>query len=319
MQIDIEAACGLLQTHDRIVILVHQKPDGDTLGSGFALLYALEQLGKTARVESPDGFPERYQFMYGGYKPKEFEAAYVVTVDVASPQLLGRLQEAYKDRIDLCIDHHKSNELPARHILLDGDAPAAAQIIYKVLRGLGAKIDKPIANALFTGLSTDTGCFKYTNVTPDTHRIAAEMIEAGAEHGEINKRMFDTKSKGRLAVEKQLLDTLEYYFDNQCAMVTLAQELTRQYGVHEDELDGISAIPRRIEGVKAGVSIRAQEDGAYRISLRTGEGVDASRICAALGGGGHMNAAGCTLTGTLKSAKKHILREIEKELERLAV
>ena len=315
MLINIQQACSLLREHDHIVILAHQKPDGDTLGSCFALLLALEALGKTARVESPDGFPARYDFLCGGYAPKEFSPEFVVSADVASLQLLGDLAAVYGSRMDLCIDHHKSNELFAAHTLLDAEAPAASQIVYHMVRELGAELTPPMANALFTGISTDTGCFKYDNVTPLTHRVAAALIEAGAEHGAINKLMFDTKSKGRIAVEGMLLDNLEYYFDDQCAVLTVYPDTPDRYGVNEDELDGLSALPRRIEGVKAGVTIREKEDGSKRISLRTGDGLDASTICSRLGGGGHKNAAGCTIHASREEAKRQILAEIWKELE----
>jgi len=133
----------------------------------------------------------------------------------------------------------------------------------------------------------------------------------------INRLMFDTRSKGRLEIEKQLLGSLEYYFGDQCAVITIPAGMTEQYGVSEEELDGISAMPRRIEGVKAGVTIRERADGAQRISLRTGDGVDASGICARLGGGGHTAAAGCTITTDREKAKEIILAEIQKELELL--
>ncbi len=317
MQITVKQAGELLLAHDNIVLLAHQKPDGDTLGSSFALLYGLEQLGKTVRVECCDGFPERYAFLYGDYSPKAFAPEYVVTADVADLQLLGNLQELYGHRVDLCIDHHISNRLPAANTLLDTSAAATAQIVCGLLKEMGVVADKAIANAIFTGLSTDTGCFKYENVTPETHRYAADMIEAGAEHGRINKLMFDTMSKGRLEVDKLVTDTLEYYCNGECAVITIAEDLPRKYGVTDEEMDGISAKPRRIQGVKAGVTIREKGNGVFRISLRSGDGVDASRICCEFGGGGHKNAAGCTLTGTLEMVKAKVVEEVEKELERV--
>lgn len=315
MRIDTRQACALLREHDYFVILAHHKPDGDALGSCFALMYMLESLGKTARVESPDGIPQRYRFLCEGYAPKTFEPAFVISADVAGPELLGSLQAQYESRIDLCIDHHGTNTLQARYTLLDARAPAAGEIVYDIMRGLGIQPDARIANALFTGISTDTGCFKYTNVTARTHRIAAELIEAGAQHGEINRLMFDTQSRGRLEIEKIMLDTLEYYFDDRCAVITVYMNTPEKYGVTEDELDGISALPRRIQGVKVGVTIREKKPDSQRISLRTDDDVDASKICARLGGGGHPAAAGCTVQGTRDEAKQTILAEIKKELD----
>jgi len=309
-------ACNALKQANNIVIISHIRPDGDTLGSAFALLFTLEKMGKTARVECADPFPKKYEVIFGGYQPKEFDAQFVVTVDVASLTLLGDLADVYGDRIDLCIDHHISNNIPAKQHLIDTTAPAATQVIADVVEGLGIAPDQYIANAIFTGLATDTGCFKYDNVTPKTHRCAADMIEAGAQHGKINKIMFDTISRGRIEVEKQIISTLEYHYNGEIALVVIPDGLTKKHHVSDEELDGISAFPRKIEGVRAGITMREKGDGKYRISVRSGDGVNASAICGALGGGGHKNAAGCTIEGTLELAKEAILREVGKELQR---
>lgn len=316
MLIDVRAACALLKSHDNILILTHQKPDGDTLGASFALLWALEALGKKVRVHCTDGFPARYDFIYGEYTPDEsFEALYLVAVDIASLPLIGSNFEIYEGKIDLCIDHHKSNTMYAKQTLLDETAPAASQIMYEILLELGAAIDKRIADALFTGLSTDTGCFKYSNVTSKTHRAAADMIDFGADHSKINKLMFDTKSRGILKIDRLMLETISFYFDNRCALIVLPVDITTKYGVSEEELDGISAFPVRIEGVMAGITVRIKPDDTYRISIRTVSPVDASRICSLFNGGGHMNAAGCTMSGDIDDIINKILAAVEEELE----
>lgn len=314
MNVTIRGAAELLLRHDNIVILAHHKPDGDTLGSSFGLLYALEQLGKTARVECADGYPEKFAFLFGDYVPKEFTAAFVVAADVADISLLGDKAEKYP-QVDLCIDHHKSNALFAVNTLLDPISPATAQIIYGVITTMGARPDKAIANALFTGLSTDTGCFKFSNVTPAAHRLAAELIDCGAEHGMINKVMFDTKTPGRLEVERLMTDNLRYHFDGRCAVVALEADIKERFHVTEEDLDGIAAFPRRIQGVLAGVVIRTQEDSSYRISLRTEDPIDASRVCMRFGGGGHARAAGCTLTGNFDEIHAKLLSAIADELK----
>ena len=316
MLVTMQTACDMLLQHDNIVILAHQKPDGDTLGSSFALLYALEALGKTARVECADGYPARYAFLYGEYVPKTFKAQFVVAVDIAGTQLLGEKAQEYADRIDLCIDHHKSNELYAHHTFLDVEAPAVAQMMYHVVRGLGVTPDTRMTSALFTGLSTDTGCFRFTSVTAETHRVAADLIEYGAQHGMINKLMFDTRSRGRLLVEKLMLENLHFYFEDRCALIMLPADLTETFSVEEEELDGIASFPIRIEGVLCGLTLRERADGTVRVSARTVEPVDASRICAQFGGGGHMAAAGCTLDCADGPVRERLLDAVRKELER---
>jgi len=315
MRITTTDTARLLAEHDNLVILPHQNPDGDALGSAFALLYALQALGKRARVECPDELPARYGFLFREYRPLEFHADYILSVDMAALQMLGPLRQRYEGRIDLCIDHHISNDLYAKATLLDEGAASTTQIIHEVLTQMGARIDRAIANCIFTGLTTDTGCFLYDNVSALTHRVAAAMIDAGAEHGKINKLMFDTKSRGRLEIDRIMMDSLEFYFDDRCAVVYIPSEVLPRLGVTDEELDGVSSFPRKIEGVLAGITIREQGDGTYRISMRTSGGVDASRICKKLGGGGHHAAAGCTQSGELETVKAAILQAVAEELE----
>lgn len=316
MQSDIKAACRLLEEQDDILILTHQKPDGDTYGSGFALLWALEALGKRARVECADGYLERFSFVFGEYAPAEFVPRFVVSVDIASPELLGSLREPWADKIDLCIDHHKANRMMAAHMLVQPNIPATCQIVHAVITCLGVPFDQRMATAIFTGISTDTGCFRFSNVVAETHRIAADMIDAGAAHDLVNTLMFETKSKGRLAIDRLMMDTLEYYLEGRCAVITIPDAAVEQAGITEAELDGISAFPRKIEGVLVGVTMRERE-GSYRVSVRTRGELDAAAICLKLGGGGHKNAAGCTVSGELAQAKKTVLQVVEEEMARL--
>ena len=316
MQIDVKTACEKLSAADDILILAHQRPDGDTLGGAFALLHVLLAAGKRARVSCHGGFPARYGFICGGYTPDEsFEPAFTVAVDIASLPLIGEDFKKYKGKVDLCIDHHKSNSMYAKDTLLDV-AAAACEIVYEVIRCLGGEFTKPVADAIFTGLTTDTGCFKFPSVTARTHEIAAEMIRFGANHAAINKIMFDTKSRGFLMVEQMILENTKYYFDGRCAVIFLPPGLNGRFQVTEDELNGISSFPARIEGVMAGVTIKAAEDGGstFRVSLRTAPPVDASKICMTFGGGGHANAAGCTLSGTLEEVTEKLLGAVRKEL-----
>lgn len=317
MQLDCQSACALLRQADNIVILSHQKPDGDTLGSAFALLRALEAMGKTARVECSDGYPARYRFIFGDYRPKSFEPGFIVTVDVANTGLLGELEPVYGGRLDLCIDHHKSNTVPARHTLVDPGEPATALIIFDLIEALGVPLDKKMADALFTGISTDTGCFLYDSVTARTHRVAARLIDLGAEHGMINRLMFESKSRGRLEIDKLTMNNLEFHYGERCALITIPNDVTDRLGVSEEELDGIASFPRKIEGIVAGITLREKQDGTYRVSLRTGGGLDASKICTEFGGGGHAGAAGCTLPGPYETAKKTILAAVGRALERV--
>lgn len=317
MLIDIKTACDEIRSRDNFLIFAHQKPDGDTFGAAFALLWALQDMGKKARVFCADGFPGRYKFIYDKYTPDlSFDVEYVIAADIASAGLISSAPVPYSDRVDLCVDHHKSNSLFAKMTLLDATAAAACEIMLKIITELGVNIDSRIATALFTGISTDTGCFKYSNVTAETHRAAALTIDAGAEHAKVNKLMFDTKSRGLLMVERFLTETIEYYEDGKIAVAVLPVDVADVYKVYDGELDGLSSFPVRIEGVFVGITVRIKAEGSHRVSVRSAPPVDASLICSKFGGGGHANAAGCTIAGTLEDVTSNILAAVVEELKR---
>ena len=194
MKISIEKCVQSLKEHDNILILTHAHPDGDTLGAGFALCRALLKLGKKARVICADEIPSKFDSVFESFEMPEFEEDYVVAVDVGTPNLLGDLCDKYGSRVDLCIDHHKSNTEYAKELLLD-DAAAACETIFEIIKMLGVEIDKAIADCLFTGITTDTGCFRYASTTARTFAIAAELVSLGADNGTINRVMFETKTK----------------------------------------------------------------------------------------------------------------------------
>ncbi len=310
MIIDLNAAVEFLKNNDNFLILAHAHPDGDTLGCGFALCEALISLGKTAVVRCGDSVPSKYGYM-GEICTENIEYENIIAVDVADTKLLGKaFDECFGGRVKLCIDHHGSNRLYAEKTLLDPAAAAACEIILEVINALGAEITKNIADCIFTGLSTDTGCFRYSNVTPRTLHMAAQMIEKGAAHSKINTIMFETKTKTYVALERLALESMKMYLDGKCAYITITQDMFRQSGSDESEVDAIAAIPRQIEGVEVGVTMREKSDGTFKVSMRSHEGVDVSEICALMGGGGHPRAAGCTVDGDAQSAREVVVSKI---------
>ena len=310
----VEQAANLLKSADRVLILSHMSPDGDTIGSAFALCRALLKLGKKARVECSDTLPHKYAYLFSDVTQEEFAPDLVVTVDVASENLLGDKLIVFKNSVGLCIDHHPSNGKFAKFTLLNAKAAATCEIIYEVLVKLNVEIDNNIAECIYTGLATDTGCFRYSNTTPQTLRLAALMIEKGADSARINKRLFETTSKQRLMAENLVLGTLEYYFEGKAAVIYVTREICKKCGISEADIEGIPAVPAQIEGVLVGVTIKEKDAGIYKVSLRTNCGVNASEICAAFGGGGHASAAGCSFEGSIEQIRNMILPVIEKAI-----
>ncbi|WP_444441732.1 DHH family phosphoesterase [Pseudoruminococcus massiliensis] len=313
--ITLESAAKMLLSKDKILILTHRSPDGDTIGSGYALAMALRKLGKNVKVDCTDPFPEKYSYFIDKLEKLEFDEEFVVSVDIADTKLLGEKLSDYADKIDLCIDHHGSNTKYAKEYYVEASAAAAAQVIAKLIRLMNVEFDKDIANAIYTGITTDTGCFRYTNVTAETHRIAADMIDCGAESGMINRLMFETKSRSRLEIERRVMDSIQFYLDGRCAIAYATIDMMKESGAVDSDMEGVSSLPRQIEGVMAGITLREKNNGKFKVSVRTTDEFDASAICANFGGGGHKAAAGCMITGTLNEAIEQIIEVVRQALE----
>lgn len=313
-QLKLEEAARRLVKAEDVLLLCHKNPDGDTIGSAGALFWALKALGKQAAVLCADGIPGRYSYMEITPFEGQFTPRYVVAVDVASIQLFGDPIREYTRQIDLCIDHHSSNAGYALETLLDSGAAATAEILYRLIPAMGVHLTPRIADCLYTGLSTDTGCFKFSNTTASSHQAAAGLIGSGARLEELNTILFESKSRERIEAERIALNQLEYHFDGRCALIYLTREQIAESGVQPDELENMTSLPRMIEGVQVGLTLRQQPGGSYKISVRTQEGVDACAIAQRLGGGGHSRAAGCELEGNLANTKAAILAEVEREL-----
>ena len=310
-------AAALLRQQDRILILMHQYPDGDTIGSGYALCRALQMLGKTARTACSDDIPQKYAYMTASVPQPEMEPAYIVAVDVADPKLLGEALQPFAHRVDLCIDHHGSNKDYAQHLFLDASSAATAMLMEQVIRELGISLDRNMAECLYTGIATDTGCFKYANTDANTHRVAARLIESGVRMEMINREMFDVKSRARVELERLALDSMEFHCHGRVAFMTITNDMMARSGAVENDMEGLAPIPRQIEGVWVGVTLRQKSDGAFKVSVRTGTHADAAAICGLLGGGGHNRAAGCAPGGDAATVTAKLLGAIRQAVPRI--
>lgn len=312
-------AAQLLRAKNDFQIMLHAYPDGDTIGSGYALCYALRSLGKKANVVCTHEIPAAYGYLTDSYQPMDFEPQTLITTDVASLSLLGPGGEQYQGKIFLCIDHHGTNTQYAENTLVDATAASNAEIILQVLDALAIPIDSYLANCIYTGLSTDTGCFKYTNTTAACHKTAARMMEAGADVELINQYMFDTKSRSRIAIETSILETLEYFEEGKIAFITVTKQMRDAAGIADGDLEGITSIPRQVEGVLIGCTIRETDNGEYKVSIRSRSSINSAEICAAFGGGGHPCAAGCRFTCSLSEVKQQLLQSCKAAVRKAAL
>ncbi|MBE6813125.1 MAG: bifunctional oligoribonuclease/PAP phosphatase NrnA [Ruminococcaceae bacterium] len=314
MKIDLQTVVCRLRESDDILLLTHRNPDGDAAGSLWALYRLLTKLGKRVTFKLVGKVPENLLFAAEA-APEEFEEKFIVAVDLAETTLLGEaLQPVYGDKIDLNIDHHGSNTLFAKETWLEADAAAAAQLVYQLYLVFGAELDVRAAEQLYIGLSTDTGCFRYSNTNAACLYTAAALVEAGIDNGDINRRIFETKSKAYIQFEALAMNNLHLHFDGKCAVMALTKEMFLKTGLDESETHMIAGLPRQVEGVLVGATIKEKDNGLCRVSLRSNEPVDVSAIARAFGGGGHKLAAGCDLYGTLGKATADLLKEIEAAL-----
>lgn len=312
MKISVKECADILREKDNILILTHANPDGDTLGSGFALCRALMKIGKICAVINADDIPKKYNYLFDDIVEIKFKPDYVVAVDVATVNLLGGLEEQYK--IDMCIDHHSTNTEYANLLLLE-DVPAACQIMYEVVLALGVEVDKKIADCLYTGLTTDTGCFRYDSTTSQTYRVAADLIDAGADNGRINRIMFETKSKTYARLERLAIESMRFYEHERVAVITVTQEMFQLTGSNAQETEGLAPLTRQIEGVEIGITIQERPDGTCKASIRTFESVNAAELAACFGGGGHAQAAGCRFDCDVKEARRLLVDKCREMLE----
>lgn len=317
-RITLPQAAAVLSAQNNILILTHHFPDGDTLGSAFALCRALRGMGKRVQVRCHDPLPAKFSYMWEGLEPQDFEPQFVCAVDVADRQLLGDSLQPFADVTALCIDHHGLHRPFAQQLLLDAEMGATAMLIFQLIGQWGVAVDPVMADCLYTGIATDTGCFKYSNTTPLAHRMAAELMECGACAATINRTMFDIKSRARVALEQQALQSMQFFDNGRVAVMKITEDMLRTSGACEDELEGLSPLPRQIEGVWVGATLRRKADGSYKVSVRTGNHADAAQICALLGGGGHARAAGCTLSGNDSEALPRLLAAIHQAVPPLA-
>ena len=309
-QLDVQQMAQRLLAADNILILCHKNPDGDTIGCGSALYYALKALEKTTAVLCSDAIPSRYAFTNPRLFKGEFEPHTVIAVDVAGLQLFGENNGVpqFARHVDLCIDHHAGNNGYADFTLLDAGAAAAAELLYQVIVEMGVTITPHIADCLYTGIATDTGCFKFSNTTAHTHAVAAACLTAGIDGGEINRALFETKSRPRFEMERIVFDTMEFHEDGAIAVAVLWRKDIDRVGADMDDLDSIASLTRQIEGVQIGITMTEKADGTVRVSVRTTREMDASAICKRVGGGGHVRAAGASFTCGMDEAKAEMLR-----------
>ena len=311
-----------------VLILFHINPDGDAIGSAFALRHALVSLGKRAWCISACEVPERLLFASEDSQssvlmeniPEDLEPDLVVSVDTASPSQLGALYEVYKDKIDIMIDHHGKGTPYADNCVSAG-ASSCGEVLCSILdlvfEKAGREMPMRVCELIYTAVSSDTGCFRYNNVSPSTHTLAARLIDAGVDGADINHKLFGIKTLKQMQVEHAGFERMNFYSGGRIAVITFPYDLKKQYGATDENLETLIDVARCVKGVEVAAVIKQQtEENKFRVSMRSSCDFDVSEICAHYGGGGHVRAAGCTLSSdSILAAEMAIVVAIEHRMQ----
>jgi phosphoesterase RecJ-like protein len=305
--LSVSQAAEKLKSLDDVLILTHVRPDGDTVGCAAALCTALRSIGKTAYLLPNSEITRNSKPYFQPYAaPDGFVPHSVVSVDIAASGLLPENAEPYAGTIDLAIDHHPSFEGFGRDNIVRPEAAACGELLYDIIGEL-CPLTQEIALPLYVAVSTDTGCFVYTNTTANTHRVAAALMETGIDYRAVNKVFFRTKSRRRLELEADMLSHMEFYDRGRVVVLTVPISLMERVGADESDAEDLSSLGGQIEGTDCSVTMRELRCDVWKLSVRTGRRINATQACALLGGGGHAAAAGCTIEAPLPEAKRRIL------------
>ena len=325
-QYHIDDVCDFLVQKKNTLIIFHVRPDADAIGASFALKLILEAMGSKVYCTCESEIPSRLAFLTEKHQRSakfenmnsSFEFERVITVDTASPSQLGNLQKLFENNIDLMIDHHESGMKYADYYVRS-DFAASGEIVYEIAhrlikRGELDAIPRDAYDLIYAALSSDTGCFKYSNVSAHTHLCAAELIRVGVDTAEINHRLFDCKSEKMLAAEAAGFQNIKFYNNRKIAAVLFPYDLKKELELEDEHLETLVDVARAVDGVKIAMSVRQSTAyRSFRISLRSSCSFDVSVIAKHFSGGGHTKAAACTIEAdSIEFATRLVVDEIMK-------
>lgn len=307
-----------LMGSDSIGIATHIQPDGDALGSSLALGLALEELGKDVTIIRNDPLPAKYSFLPGTHLMRDCSELtgpweILAVLDCADLERLGDVILHYrKAGTVLNIDHHISNTMFGNLNMVDTNAAATGELIYRMIKLMGIDLNLNISQCIFTAIAADTGCFKYDNTTPITHGIAGDLISIGIKSNWICKQIFSLRTLKQTKILGRAIDSIRLYHEGQTAIMTVTGSMLQETGCTGEDLEGIIEFARDIEGVEVAALLKETKEGEIKISLRSNEYADTVAIVKPFDGGGHKKASGCIIYGSLEDAVKMLLGEIKK-------
>jgi phosphoesterase RecJ-like protein len=315
----LAAICDVVARGHRFLITAHVKPDGDSIGSQLALAGALRALGKNVRVVNRDAAPPALQ-AFPGVPAIEcradagggFDAAFVLECgDLARTGLSG-----LEGNTIVNIDHHPGNSMFGAINWFDADAAACGEMVFDVVRALDVPLSAEMATHLYVAILTDTGSFHYSNVSPRTFDICRQLLEAGVDPVAVARTVFDSNTVGRLRLFGAVMSTLDTDAKGRLATIRLDRAMAEESGGHADDTEGLINMPLTVREIQAVVFFKEADGGTFRVSFRSKGSIDVGAVAAGFGGGGHKNAAGCTVAGTLDEARARVLPLVDAAIAR---
>ncbi len=301
----------ILKEKSSFLIVTHKNPDGDAIGSSFALYNVLRELGKTVYLEIPTkpsyiyDFLDDYNIVEITSNSKNVEV--VIALDSAELHRCGLEKDYIKDKLLINIDHHKTNPGYGNINLIEPDAAAVGCIIYDILKTNKLPITKKTAEYLYLSILTDTGSFRYSSTTSKTFKVASELLEKGVEPWYIASNVYEREKPETYKLLSLTLNTLELHLEGKLALLYTTQEMFKKTNTTADNTESFVNFARSIRGVEVGVFLREDEPDVFKISIRSRGLVDVSEVATKFKGGGHKNAAGGTVRAPLEEAKQKIL------------
>ncbi len=301
-----------------IVILTHENPDGDAVGSSLAMYMALQKMGKEVDLIIPE-LPKIYAFLPKAEEAKKEGSTnpydLAISLDSATIKMLNGWSNYFETaKVKVVIDHHGSNTMYGDYNYINPAAPACAQILITILEYFGIGIDKEIGTAILTGIITDTGGFQYQSTTPETFEFASELLKKGVNVSNIYKKVMNTKSKANFELRKRAIERMQFLEEGKIAITYITMQDQQEVKAEPGDHEGIVEEGRAIEGVEVSIFLRETEKG-YRASLRSNNYVNVSDVCLMFGGGGHVHAAGCTIAQSLEQVKEKLINQVKMYLK----
>ena len=308
-----------LKRANHIAIFTHLNPDGDALGSSFAMKYTLEAIGKRVTIYLEKPMPEKFNFLGTEYEiadeTTETSADCALILDCGEFARMGKCQQTCKKvPCIVCVDHHKTGDDFGDFYYNEPDIAATAQIVYKLATQIVKKLPKQAYEAIYTGMSTDTGHFKFSNVSSETFEIAAKVLASGIDHRKITTILYDTVKREKMIFLGAATERVKFYLNGRVAVLECYGDFLAQFGLTYDDVEELPNIPLNLEGVEVAIAVKDRDENSRRVSFRTKDVIDVSEIAAQFGGGGHKSAAACVISGDIEKNIEDIIGAIIKKL-----